>query len=109
MRYISDKNTCFITADYDNAMKKVSLAEQLTDISDSENAKKTRKCRARRVLSSEESDKEEHPPKKRSNRIGSTMKKIINSNIQYPEFPSTSRSQLTSIENGNYIFVSYNK
>lgn len=81
MRYISDKNTCFITADYDNAMKKVSLAEQLTDISDSENARKTRKCRAHRILSSEDTDNEEHPSRKRPNRVRNTTKKTINSNI----------------------------
>ncbi|XP_067204151.1 uncharacterized protein [Linepithema humile] len=90
-------------SDYDNAMKKVSLAEQLTDISDSENAKKTRKRRARRMLSSEDSDNEEYPPRKRSNRIKSSMKKTMNSNIQYPEFPSTSKLPLISMENDNSI------
>lgn len=91
-------------------MKKVSLAEQLTDISDSENAKITRKSRARRVQSSEDTDIEEYPTKKKCKRIESA-KKAIKSNI-YPEFPLASnitRSSSTTIENnGIYVYYVYN-
>lgn len=105
--YTNDENTSFIAADYDNAIKKVSLAEQLTDISDIENAKKTRKARARRALSSENSDDEEHPPQKKSKKIGGTATKAIESNI-YPEFPTVSdmnRSPLISIENNGNLCI----
>lgn len=58
-------------------MKKVSLAEQLTDISDSENAKITRKSRARRVQSSEDTDIEEYPTKKNAKGL-KVQKKQLN-------------------------------
>ncbi|XP_071573121.1 uncharacterized protein, partial [Temnothorax nylanderi] len=90
--------------------KKVSLAEQLTDISDSENARKTRKSRAR-IQYSDNSDSEGHPPKKRSKRTGSTGKKAIRSDIQYPEIPSVysiNRSPFTSIKNDNAILTKRN-
>lgn len=68
-------------------MKKVSLAEQITDISDSENAKKTRKSRARRIpSSSEESENEKHPPKKRFKNIRSAAKKKLNSTFNIQSF-----------------------
>ena len=88
-------------------MKKVSLVEELTDISDTENAKKTRKSRARRVVSSsDDSDNENYLSQRKVKEPGKT--KVTESNI-YPEFPSTAseiRSPLTNINNnGNYIFI----
>ncbi|XP_039307976.1 uncharacterized protein LOC105206772 isoform X2 [Solenopsis invicta] len=94
-------------------MKKVSLADHITDISDSENAKKTRKSRAHHIpSSSEESENEKRPPKKRFKNIRSAAKKIIELNIQYPKFPSASsiiRSPLTNIENDNPVLRKHDR
>lgn len=100
----------YCSVNYDSAINKVSLAEQLTDISDTEHAKKTRKSRAHRILSSDDSDNENHVPQKKLKVIRNTGTKATTeattSNI-YPEFPTVSgidRLPFTNIKNnGNYI------
>lgn len=85
----------------------MSLAEQLTDISDTENARKTRKIRARRALSSENSDDEGHIAQKKSKTIRNAIKKVTES-ITYPDFPTVSginREPFSSIENNGNLYI----
>lgn len=58
------------------------MAEQLTDISDTKNANKTRKSR---VLSSDDSNNEKHLPQKKLKEKGETATKIFDSYMLRPE------------------------